>query len=104
MIQLWRPQDTDWGNRWPAEDDLNKLVAAGWKIIGILPPCDYSQHPTFVLQNRTRWRDRGWMPWYRYWWWRFGLWWNRARTQRELAEYEARTSSGNVVGSRGEEP
>lgn len=96
MIKLWRPRDTDWGNRWPAEEELNELVADGWRILAILPPCDYSQHPTVVLQNRVRYRPQGWMPWYRYWWWRFTMRWNRARTQRELREWEAKRDSINA--------
>lgn len=54
MIKLWRPRDTDWGNRWPAEQQLNELINEGWEVIAVLPPCDYSLHPTVVLQNKNK--------------------------------------------------
>lgn len=87
MIKLWRPRDTDWHNRWTAEEELNRLMLDGWRIVGTVPPTTQYEQPTVILEHPARWKDphrsHGWARvkltvwWY---WHRFKTWWARPAT------------------------
>ena len=82
MVKLWRPNPVDWHNRWGVEDDLNRLMREeGWKVRAVLPPHNDYSGPTFVLENRKRWRDRNQMSWLKakfyFSYWRLVHWWRR---------------------------
>ena len=54
MVQLWRPDGVVWFNRWGVEEDVNRRLRDGWKLLTVLPADKWNDVPTFIFQNRER--------------------------------------------------
>lgn len=75
MIRLWRPSREDAGMGWPSEEELNRLMLEGWKIVGVIPAYRWSENPTVVLEHPKRWKNpreaHGWARVKLWAWWRW---------------------------------